>query len=152
MAEGVYQKWLEKENLLLMRGWKMKGLTDEQIAKKVGVTARTFEVWKKKYPQIKQAVKIGKEISNYRIENALFEKAMSGNVTAMIFWLKCNYKEKYNENMDSEELKNAQLIKVKAEARLAEARAELLQNGEQGEIENKIDNMIAVIKGAVGND
>jgi len=32
MAKGKYDEWLEPENLVLIHGWKMQGLTDEQIA------------------------------------------------------------------------------------------------------------------------
>lgn len=47
MAVGRYQKWLEPENLLLLQGWKRDGLSDEQIAQKIGIAPRTLENWKK---------------------------------------------------------------------------------------------------------
>ena len=40
MATGRYQKWLEDENLLLLQGWKRNGLTDEQIAKNIGIAPK----------------------------------------------------------------------------------------------------------------
>ncbi|GEP74128.1 small terminase subunit [Weissella thailandensis] len=126
MSTGQYQKWLEPENLTLLRGWKMKGLTDEQIARNIGIAARTLERWKVSYSQIRHALKIGKEQANYAIENKLFEKAQKGNITAMIFWLKNNYREKYTDStLTSEErLANVQRTrKLKAEADIAEARA-----------------------------
>ena len=52
MAMGRYQKWLEPENLLLLQGWKRDGLTDEQIAQKIGIAPRTLENWKKQHVQI----------------------------------------------------------------------------------------------------
>ena len=126
MATGRYQKWLEKENLALLRGWKMKGLNDEQIAEKIGIAARTFEKWKAQYVQIRQAVKVGKEQANYAIENELFSKAQKGNTTAMIFWLKNNYREKYTDSTltaEERQVNEARAKKLKAEAEILEARA-----------------------------
>ena len=39
MAKGKYQKWLEPEGLLLLEGWARDGLTDEQLAQKMGIHA-----------------------------------------------------------------------------------------------------------------
>lgn len=47
MAKGKYEKWLKEENLLLLEGWARDGLTDEQIAKNIGITVSTFYEWKK---------------------------------------------------------------------------------------------------------
>ena len=46
VAKGKYQKWLEPEGLLLLEGWARDGLTDEQIAHNMGVTAKTLYEWK----------------------------------------------------------------------------------------------------------
>lgn len=90
MAKGQYEEWLTKDALMLLHGWKMAGLTDVDIAKKIGINPRTLEKWKVQHGQIGQALKRGKEGANYIIENALFNKALQGNTTAMIFWLKNN--------------------------------------------------------------
>ena len=90
MARGQYKKWLKQENLLLLQGWKRDGLTDEQIAHNIGIRRETLYDWIKKYPNISNALKMGKEQANFIIENALFKKAKNGHVTAQIFWLKNN--------------------------------------------------------------
>ena len=59
MAKGKYQKWLEPESLILLEGWARDGLTDEQIAKKMGVNIATLYDWKKKYPEISESLKKG---------------------------------------------------------------------------------------------
>ena len=48
MAKGKYQEWLEPEGLLRIEGWARDGLTDEQIAQNMGITAKTLYEWKKK--------------------------------------------------------------------------------------------------------
>lgn len=139
MANGLYKQWLESENLLLLRGWKAKGLTDKQVAENIGINVRTLDKWKVKYRQIGQSLKRGKEHSNYAVENALLRKAIDGNTTAMIFWLKNNYREKYSDSQKSaEEIRaiNAQARKAEAEALMAEYKAKLL--ADPSSIEDKV--------------
>lgn len=138
MAVGRYQKWLEPENLLLLQGWKRDGLTDEQIAEKIGITPRTLERWKSKYSQIRQVLKVGKEQANFIIENELFKKAKNGNVTAMIFYLKNNWREKYNDSQlspDELKLAKARSRKTDAEADIAEYKAKVLKDSGSSGVE-----------------
>ena len=88
MAKGKYEKWLEPDGLTLLEGWARDGLVDEQIAKNMGVAPRTLYEWKKTYPQIMQALKRGKEVVDYEVENALLNNALSGDVTAQVLWWK----------------------------------------------------------------
>lgn len=117
MAKGKYQEWLEPENLILLQGWKRNGLTDEQIAHNIGINVRTLDKWKVKYGRIGQALKVGHEQANYIIEGELFKKARKGNTTAMIFWLKNNWRDKYNDSeLSTEERKLAIARKRKLDA------------------------------------
>ena len=88
MAKGKWQEWIEPDGLLLLEGWARDGLTDEQIAHNMGIGARTLYEWKNAYPQIAQTLKKTKEVVDREVENALFKKAIEGDTTAMIFWLK----------------------------------------------------------------
>ena len=40
--------WLENDKLILLEGWARGGLTDEQIAKNMGIAPSTLYEWKKK--------------------------------------------------------------------------------------------------------
>lgn len=71
-----YEKWLEQEGLLLIEGWARDGLTDEQIAGNMGVSRSTLNEWKKKYPDISDTLKNGKDIVDRKVENALLKKAL----------------------------------------------------------------------------
>lgn len=86
MAKGVYKEWLKPEKLVLLQGWKRNGLTDEEIAKNIGISRKTLSEWKSKYRNIGDALKIGKQQANFIVENKLFKRAKDGNVTAMIFF------------------------------------------------------------------
>lgn len=130
MAKGRYQKWLESENLVLLEGWKRNGLTDKQIAENMGISVNTLNKWKQRFVQIRQALKIGHESANYAVERKLFQKAMNGNTTAMIFWLKNNWRDKYNDSALSPEerkLAKARMQKLQADTRISEAKAEVLE-------------------------
>ena len=135
MAKGQYQKWLEPDNLILLEGWKRNGLTDQQIADNIGINRRTLDKWKTKYGRIGHALKMGHEAANYAVEGKLFRKAIQGNTTAMIFWLKNNWRDKYNDSQLSKEerkLTLARMRKLEADTRISEARAEALKHGDTG--------------------
>lgn len=107
MAKGKYEKWLKEENLLLLEGWARDGLTDEQIAKNIGITVSTFYEWKKKYSEISESLKKGKAVVDYQVENALLSSALEGNTTAQIFWLKNRRPDKWRDKQKEETDKTA---------------------------------------------
>jgi len=76
MAKGKYHKWLTDEGLIKLEGWARDGLTDEQIAQNIGIAVATLYVWKKKYPEISEALKKGKEVVDRQVENALLKRAL----------------------------------------------------------------------------
>lgn len=75
MAKGKYEEWLTDEGLLKLEGWAHDGLTDEQIAEKIGIRRPTLYDWKKKYSDISDALKRGKEVVDRQVENALLKRA-----------------------------------------------------------------------------
>ena len=76
MAKGKYHEWLEPEGLLKIEGWARDGLTDEQIAHNMGITAKTLYEWKNKYGEICESLKRGKEVIDRMVENALLKRAL----------------------------------------------------------------------------
>lgn len=107
VAKGKYEKWLKEENLLLLEGWARDGLTDEQIAKNMGISVKTLFNWKTSYLPILQALKKGKEVVDYEVENALLSSALEGNTTAQIFWLKNRRPDKWRDKQKEETDKTA---------------------------------------------
>lgn len=81
MAKGRYEKWLTPEGLTLIEGWKRNGLSDEQIAKNMGVRRETLYVWANSYPNISNALKKGREVVIAEIENALVKRARGYSYT-----------------------------------------------------------------------
>lgn len=76
MRKGKFAEWLTPEGLTKIEGWARDGLTDEQIAHNIGIKRQTLYDWKKKYSDINDVIKRGKEIVDRQVENALFKNAM----------------------------------------------------------------------------
>ena len=110
IAKGKYQEWLDQDKLILLQGWARDGLTDEQIAHNIGINKVTLYDWKKRFANFANALKKGKEIIDYYVENALLKRALGGDTTAQIFWLKNRRPDKWrdrplsNDAMDVEDL------------------------------------------------
>lgn len=126
MAKGKYSEWLEEDKLLLLQSWARSGLTDEQISHNIGIHIATLCEWKKRFPEINQALKKGKEVVDILVENALLKRALGhtieekhvkeitrdgittktvekytrevpGDVTAQIYWLKNRKPEEWRD-------------------------------------------------------
>lgn len=102
MAKGQYKRWLTEEGLTLLEGWARMGLTDEQIAHNAGISASTLYDWKNKYPKFSEALKKGKEVVDFEVENALYKNALAGNVTAQIYWLNNRMPQRWRNKQESE--------------------------------------------------
>lgn len=108
MAKGKYKEWIEDpDKQFLLKSWAKAGLSDEQIAKNMGISRSTLNEWRKKYPDISAALKKGKEISDYEVENALFKRAI-GYTEKLVKTFKCKvieYDEQGKKKKEEEVLK-----------------------------------------------
>ena len=131
-------EWLEQDKLLLLEGWSRDGLTNEQIAKNIGINVKTLYDWKNKESNISNALKKGKEVVDIEVENALLKKALGytimlrkqkvtkdGDVvdieeevhippdtTAQIFWLKNRRKQQWRDKVEVEKGESIQKIEI----------------------------------------
>lgn len=76
MAKAKYEEWLTPEGLLKLEGWARDGLTDEQIAEKMGISVASLYNYKKDHLDILEALKRGKEVVDRQVENALLKRAL----------------------------------------------------------------------------
>lgn len=133
VAKGKYAEWLTPDGLLLLEGWARDGLTDEQIARNIGIKRPTLYDWCNKYSDIYDALKRGKAPVDFQVENALLKSAIGFSVTlkkpvkvrdsngaehieyadeevfiqpntaAQIFWLKNRKKDRWKDKPDAAE-------------------------------------------------
>lgn len=111
-----------KPKLELIQGWASDGLTDQQIAEKLGISHDTFYTYKKQYSEFSEVLKKGKEVADYEVQNALFRAAIGfhydeqsttatggvvtlrkfckPNTSAQIFWLKNRCPDKWRDKTE----------------------------------------------------
>lgn len=132
MAKGKFEPWLKPEGLTLLRAWARDGLTDEEIAAKMGIRASTLYEWKKKYSEISESLRKNKLIYDAEIEEALHNTAkgywteetiiemskdpdgkkrrtvrkvkkwVPGSATAQFFWLKNRRPDRWRDKREVE--------------------------------------------------
>lgn len=69
-------EWLEEDQLMLLECWSRDGYTLQDIANKIGIGITTLKTWRMKYPEINEALRKGREIIDYKVENALLKSAL----------------------------------------------------------------------------
>ena len=69
----------------MVEGWARDGLSDEQIAKNIGISVPTLYNWKKTHLEFFKAFKKGKQVVNVELENALFKKAIGAKTTTTTY-------------------------------------------------------------------
>lgn len=147
-GQKVYKIPPDKHALIV--GWARSGLTDKQIAFNIGIADQTFRNWKSKYPEFRRALKNGKQVADFLIENALFNKAASGDVTAMIFWLKNRMPNEWQNLPDSEkELKKYAIELAKARAEIAKNTSDKLTLAENNQLQ--INDLIEIGRTIIGD-
>lgn len=163
-----YDDWISEEGLIKIEGWAKSGLTEDQIAKNIGIVRSTLWDWKTKFESISIALKKGKEVVDFEVENALLKRALGyeyeetktyiekdGNgkerkkiektvrhmppdVTAQIYWLKNRKPETWRNNPTA-------LDKKEQESRIAknEAQTNALQGmGEEIESIKELEEIM----------
>ncbi len=127
---SIYEQWEKdgelKDKLILIQGMARDGLTQQQIADNLGISIDTLIENKKKYSEFNNALKKGKEVIDFEVENALLKKALGYTITikeekldkdgfvhtlekdvhippdttAQIFWLKNRQVKKWRDKVE----------------------------------------------------
>ena len=123
---SIYEQWEKdgelKDKLILIQGMARDGLTQQQIANNLGISIDTLIENKKKYSEFNDALKKGKEVIDFEVENALLKRALGykydevtyengvetkrvtkevqPDTTAQIFWLKNRQVKKWRDKVE----------------------------------------------------
>lgn len=83
MAKAKYLEWLEPDKLILLEGWARDGLTEQQICHNIGISTTALYKWKNnpKCVDLVNALKKGKEVADFEVENALYKRAIGYKIT-----------------------------------------------------------------------
>jgi len=157
-----YLEWGAKEKLTLLTGWAREGLSNEQLAKNMGINPCTLYNWMKKPECVKivEAIKKGKEVSDFEVENALYKSALGfvyeeevteskldkngekviyvrrekrvaqPNVAAIIFWLKNRKPNKWKDKQIQEISQDALVNAKEVLVKIKKASEEFVQNNQ----------------------
>lgn len=73
--KGKYHKWITEEGLRKIEAWARDGLVEKQICHNMGIGVTSLNEWKKRFPEILEALKKGKEDIDIEVENSLLDRA-----------------------------------------------------------------------------
>lgn len=156
MANAKYRYWTTGKGLEAITAWAREGLTDEDLAKRIGIGVRTIYDWKKRYPQFLQALNNNKAVADGAVENALYKRAigyeytetyvikggkedgavktvtkhMPPDVIAAIFWLKNRKPKQWRDKVEVEHSGQIDVAETLQTAR--EEAAEMARKAEEG--------------------
>lgn len=130
---GRPEKWKDEYVRLAEHAAKL-GATDREIADLLEVSERTLHNWKKDHPELVDALRVGKEAADDRVEQSLYRRALGythdavkmhvvdgavsltpytehypPDTTAAIFWLKNRRKAEWRDKTEQEVTINADL-------------------------------------------
>lgn len=73
---GKVDRWISEEGLMLLQARSRDSLTKRELAENLGISPATLARWEKEYPEIADAVRCGREITDIKVENAILKKAL----------------------------------------------------------------------------
>ena len=99
--------WESAEKIDLISGWARNGLSMADIAANMNISHTTLCDYRKRSAKIDRALTVNREVADLRVENALYQSALKGNVIAQKYWLT---NRKPNEWRDKTEITHSGVI------------------------------------------
>jgi hypothetical protein len=86
-----------------IKAWCRNGIIEKDIARRLKIGLTTLNEYKIKFPDFAAALKEDKDFADNAVESALYQKALKGDVTAQIFWLKNRRPSQWKDRRDSDD-------------------------------------------------
>lgn len=83
--------------LLEISDWVRNGASDREVAQRLGISADSLIEYKKRFSEFSECLKNTRAYVDGKVENALLNRALAGDTTAMIFWLKNRRPKEWRE-------------------------------------------------------
>lgn len=81
MAIARVTKWLRGDNLALIEAWSRRGLNQDEIARRMGISRKTLQRWREEHEELQEALERGREAADALVEGALLKRAIGCRVT-----------------------------------------------------------------------
>lgn len=108
-----------KPRLTEITDWVRNGATDKQIAENLKISPDTLIEYKKQYSEFSECLKNTRAYVDAQVENALLKRALDGDITAQIFWLKNRRPSKWRDRpKEEDDDKESQEVKITIERKL----------------------------------
>lgn len=93
------------ENIEIVYRLSLLGLTEDEMSGVFGISRRTFNSWKRKYPEFQKALQQGMFFADGEVAESLYRRACGDekklpDTSACIFWLKNRQPDKWRDKRD----------------------------------------------------
>ena len=85
-----------------------RGFSERDIARSLGVSAGTWTRIKDENPEAQDALDEGRSVEHLALYGRLYQKAMDGDIVALLFLLKCRHG--YRETLDMTQTNAVQIV------------------------------------------
>jgi hypothetical protein len=102
------KKLLPKGGLEKIRDLASRGHTEKDVARALGMSASTWTRLKNETPEAQDALDQGRSVEHLKLYGKLMEKAMNGDIIAILFALKTRHG--YRELVDVSQVNAVQIV------------------------------------------
>jgi hypothetical protein len=92
------KKLIPRGGLEKIRDLASRGHSERDIARALGMSPTTWTRLKNDHPEAQDALDAGRSVEHLKLYGKLMEKAMAGDIVALLFLLKCRHN--YRETVD----------------------------------------------------
>lgn len=76
VGSRLIKKWSSADGITLLTGWSRDGLSKREISERMNVSAQTLYALMSASETIRDALSVGAEVTDYKVENALLKAAL----------------------------------------------------------------------------